>query len=68
MAIKHLLVSKHSKLETCQTDVCQPGLFYRFHSDTFLLALLVSWGYQTQRNTIKHLPYNWIISFLEVYK
>jgi len=25
-----------------------PGMCYRFHSDTFLLALTVPWGYQTQ--------------------
>jgi len=38
MVIKHLLVSNHSLQETCQTNVCLPGLCCRFHSDTFLLA------------------------------
>jgi len=37
-------------------------------SDTFLLALPVSWGYQTQSHYLHDLPPNWIISFLEVYK
>jgi hypothetical protein len=48
MAIKHLLVSNHSQQETCQTIACLPGLCYTFHLDTFLLALQVSWEYQTQ--------------------
>ena len=45
-----------------------PGLSYRLHSDTFLLALPVSWGYQTQWEYYTRLPPNWIISFLEDYK
>jgi hypothetical protein len=27
---------------------CLPGLCYMFQSDTFILVLAVSWGYQTQ--------------------
>ena len=43
--IKHVTILNRK----CQTNVCLPELCYRLHSDTFLLALPVSWGYQTQR-------------------
>lgn len=51
---EHRLLTNHSKQEEkCHTNVCLPTLCYRFHSDTLLLALPVSWGYQTQRYYIK---------------
>ena len=34
-------------IETCQINSCLRGLCYMFQSDTLLLALQVSWGYQT---------------------
>jgi len=30
------------------TSSCLPGFCYRFHSDTILLALPISWGYRTK--------------------
>jgi hypothetical protein len=42
--------------ETCQTNSCLPGLCYTMHSDTYLLALPVTWGYQTQREYYTRLP------------
>jgi hypothetical protein len=39
MAIKYLLFRKHSYQGTCQTNACLTRNCYRFHSDTFLLAL-----------------------------
>jgi len=31
-----------------QTDAFLPRFCYRFHAETFVLALTVSWGYQAQ--------------------
>jgi hypothetical protein len=39
---KHVLVSNQSYKRTSQTNACLIGHCYRFHSDTLLLALLVS--------------------------
>jgi len=40
----------------CLADDCLRGLCYRFRLDTFLLAVLVSWGYQTQWEYYTRLP------------
>ena len=51
-----------------QTNSCLPALCCTFHSDTFCIAVLDSWGWPTECSNIQHLHLNLIISLLEVYK
>jgi len=48
MVIKHHHVLNFPYKEICQTVVCLHTLCYRIHSDTYLIALTVTSGYQTQ--------------------
>jgi len=67
MTIEHVLVLNRSKLETFHTKYGLHGVCYKIHSDTFLLALHFSWGYQLNDNIIEGFPPNEFQSFLEVY-
>ena len=63
--IVYQLISVQNKKN--QINVCLPGLCYRFHSDTFLLALPFHGGTKLSENIIQDLAPNWIIDCLEVY-